>query len=68
MGAAVIRDEEFKWFLGVTHRIISPCMLEIVLITPKEALLQAWSYHLESVELDLDKALIGELQARPLSY
>jgi len=43
VGAAVIRDANFQWFLGITHRIISPCMLEILLITLCEALQQAWS-------------------------
>uniref|UniRef100_A0A7C9A4B1 RNase H type-1 domain-containing protein n=2 Tax=Opuntia streptacantha TaxID=393608 RepID=A0A7C9A4B1_OPUST len=40
-------------------------MLEILLITLREALLQVWSCHLDTIELDLDRDMIGELQAGP---
>jgi len=40
-------------------------MLEILLITLKEVLLQAWSSHLDTIEIDLARELIGELQAGP---
>ena len=66
MGAAVLRDAQFHWFLGVTRRVVSPCMLEILLHTLKEALLQAWSYQLSSVELDLGQEILDKLHAGPL--
>jgi len=67
IGATVIRDGEFKWFWWITRKIISPCLLEIILLTLREALLQAWSYQLSSLELDLDRDVIEELQAGPLT-
>ena len=42
-------------------------MLEILLITLRDVLLQVWSYHLDTLELDLDKAILEELQAGPQS-
>ena len=65
VGAAVVRDADFHWFIGITRKIISPCMLEILLLTLREILLQVWSYHLDSIELDLDRDLLGELNAGP---
>ncbi|KAJ8452751.1 hypothetical protein Cgig2_005087 [Carnegiea gigantea] len=65
MGAAIVRDSEFQWFIGITRRIVFPCMLEILLITLKEALIQAWGYHIDNLEIDLEKQLITELQAGP---
>jgi len=38
-------------------------MLEILLVTLREVLQQVWSYHLDTVELDLDRAVLEELQA-----
>jgi len=45
---------------------MSPCILEILLFTLKEALIQAWGYHLDHLEIDLEKQLIIELQVGPL--
>ena len=43
---------------------MSPCTLEVLLLTLKEALIQVWSYQLDHLELDLEP-LIQELQAGP---
>ncbi|KAJ8438836.1 LOW QUALITY PROTEIN: hypothetical protein Cgig2_023028 [Carnegiea gigantea] len=59
VGAAIVRNAEFQRFIGITRRIVSPCMLEIVLLTLKEALIQVWGYHLDHLELDLEKQLSG---------
>ncbi|KAJ8444200.1 hypothetical protein Cgig2_028081 [Carnegiea gigantea] len=55
-------DADFNWFLGISRRIISSCVL---LITFKEALVQAWAYRLDHLEIDLGRELIDELQAGP---
>ncbi|KAJ8420301.1 LOW QUALITY PROTEIN: hypothetical protein Cgig2_009378 [Carnegiea gigantea] len=65
IGAAIVRNAEFQWFLGITRRIVSPCALEILLLTLKAALIQVWSYQLDHLEIDLDKPLIQELQPGP---
>ena len=54
----------FKWFVAVSHRVNFTCMIEIMLITPKEALMQAWAYQMDHLEIDLSKEIINELQAR----
>lgn len=53
IGVAVLRNANFEWFLGITRRIISPCLLEITFLTLREALLQAWLYQLSNIEVDL---------------
>lgn len=45
---------------------MSPCILEILLLTLKEALIQAWGYNIDHVEIDLEKQLISELQSGPM--
>jgi len=65
IGAAVIRDADFRWFSGITRRLISPCLLATILITLREALKQAWSYQLNMLEVDLRREVIEELQAGP---
>ena len=37
-----------------------------MLLTLKEVLIQVWGYHLDHLEIDLEKQLIPELQAGPL--
>lgn len=48
------------------RRIVFPCILEILLLTLKEALIQAWGYHIDHLEIDLEKQLISELQSEPM--
>jgi len=69
IGVVVIMDAEFNWFLGITRKIISSCMLEMLLITLWEALVQAWSYQLNMLEVDLGRKVNEELelQAGPLT-
>jgi len=64
---AIVRSMDFQWLIGVTRKIISPCTLEMMFITLKEALVKVWGYSLVTVEIDLRKELIIELQAGPLA-
>lgn len=62
----VIRDFEFTWTLGITHKIPGQCIFYALFRTLKETLIKAWDYHLDNIEVDLERSLIERLQRGPL--
>lgn len=62
--AAIIHDAKFRWFLGVSLKVDTNILMYANLHTLKEALLQAWHYHNDHLEVDLEEAVIASLWAR----